>query len=104
MSQPDAASCALPRPSSQSAAEDCLPGQRGLALEVVEVAVRQLGERLPSYCKLAAVAEAFARGYAEAVFLDSDAFLQNVSPGVPALRATDSIRLVAWSAMIEPWV
>ena len=46
-----------------------------------------LGERLPSYCKLAAVAEAFARGYAAAVFLDSDAFLQNVSLGVPALLA-----------------
>ena len=45
-----------------------------------------LGERLPGYCKLAAVAEAFARGYAAAVF-DSDAFLQNVSLGVPALLA-----------------
>ena len=33
------------------------------------------------------MAEAFARGYAAAVFLDSDAFLQNVSLGVPALLA-----------------
>ena len=36
-----------------------------------------LGERHPSYCKLAAVAEALSRGYSLVVFLDSDAFFQN---------------------------
>ena len=44
-----------------------------------------LGERLPSYCKLAAVAEAFARGYAAAVFLDSDAFIQHINRPLPSL-------------------
>eukprot|EP00966_Prymnesium_polylepis_P132626 3066294-Prymnesium_polylepis.1 len=46
----------------------------------------QLGMRHPSYCKLAAVAEALHRGYEQVAFLDSDAFFQNVSMGLPALE------------------
>ena len=46
----------------------------------------QLGTRHPSYCKLAAVAEALHRGYEQVAFLDSDAFFQNMSMGLPALE------------------
>ena len=44
-----------------------------------------LGERHPSYCKLAAVAEALHRGYALVAFLDSDAFFHNLTLSVPQL-------------------
>ena len=44
-----------------------------------------LGERHPSYCKLAAVAEALHRGYELVAFLDSDAFFQNASLPLPEL-------------------
>jgi hypothetical protein len=46
-----------------------------------------LGERHPSYCKLAAVAEALGRGYDLVAFLDSDAFFQNHTQSLPALLA-----------------
>ena len=45
-----------------------------------------LGTRHPSYCKLAAVAEALRRGYIQVAFLDSDAFFQNVSMGLDDLE------------------
>ena len=45
----------------------------------------RLGERNPSYCKLAAVAEALHRGYSFVAFLDSDAFFRNVSLSLPQL-------------------
>ena len=44
-----------------------------------------LGERHPSYCKLAAVAEALHRGYELVAFLDSDAFFHNLTLSVPQL-------------------
>ena len=44
-----------------------------------------LGERHPSYCKLAAVAEALHRGYTLVAFLDSDAFFHNLTLSVPQL-------------------
>ena len=44
-----------------------------------------LGERHPSYCKLAAVAKALHRGYSLVAFLDSDAFFRNLSLSVPQL-------------------
>jgi hypothetical protein len=42
-------------------------------------------ERHPSYCKLAAVAEALSRGYTLVAFMDSDAFFQNASLPLPRL-------------------
>ena len=44
-----------------------------------------LGERHPSYCKLAAVAEALSRGYDLVAFLDSDAFFQDSSMPLPQM-------------------
>lgn len=43
----------------------------------------RLGERNPSYCKLAAVAEALHRGYTLVAFMDSDAFFRNLSLSLP---------------------
>lgn len=46
----------------------------------------ELGTRHPSYCKLAAVAEALHRGYDRVAFLDSDAFFKNVSLSLTELE------------------
>lgn len=48
----------------------------------------QLGERHPSYCKLAGVAEALHRGYERVAFLDSDAFFQNMSMDLDEIERT----------------
>ena len=45
-------------------------------------------ERHPSYCKLAAVAEALSRGYRLVAFMDSDAFFQNATLPLPRLLST----------------
>ena len=45
-----------------------------------------LGERHPSYCKLAAVGDALVRRqFATVVFLDSDAFIQHIDRPLPSL-------------------
>ena len=45
-----------------------------------------LGERHPSYCKLAAVGDALVRRqFATVVFLDSDAFIQHINRPLPSL-------------------
>ncbi|KAL1519209.1 hypothetical protein AB1Y20_003469 [Prymnesium parvum] len=46
------------------------------------------GARHPSYCKLAGLADALSRGYDWVVYLDSDAFLANMSLPLPALLRT----------------
>lgn len=43
------------------------------------------GPRHPSYCKLVGLADAFDRGYEWVVYLDSDAFIANVSLPLPQL-------------------
>ena len=43
------------------------------------------GARHPSYCKLAAIADAVSRGFDRVVFLDSDAFIRDASVDIAAL-------------------
>ncbi|KAL1514572.1 hypothetical protein AB1Y20_003666 [Prymnesium parvum] len=67
-------SLALPCPDGAT----CVAGCRHL----------RWGARHPSYCKLAGLADALSRGYDWVVYLDSDAFLANMSLALPALLRT----------------
>ena len=64
-------------------------GYRLLFLQLREAGCRHpaYGARHPSYCKLAAVGEALARGYLTVLWLDSDAALQAHHLPLPALLA-----------------
>ena len=61
-----------------------------------------LGERHPSYCKLAAVAEALHRGYSLVALLDSDAFVRNLSLSLPQLLSVHRGSRLGGGTSAEP--